>query len=480
MEKISNKKIVAHDGKIVIIGFGSIGQGTLPLILRHVDIPKENITIIAADERGRDVANTLGVNFIINSITAENHKSILESTLGPGDFLLNLAVDVSSVVLMKWCRERGVLYLDTSIETWPEQDNDPSLTLSERSNYWFREEILELRKTGSKNDPTAIVCQGANPGLVSYLLKEALLNIAQDTGHKADIPKTREEWAILARDLGIKVIHIAERDTQTSSISKTKDEFVNTWSIDGLHVEACMPAEMGWGTHEKEFPQDGARHGFGCDSAIYLNQQGYKTSVRSWTPLAGPYIGNVITHNESISISDFFTTCEGGELYRPTVYYAYHPCDDAVISLREVDARVDKLHSKHRLMREEILPGGVDELGVLLMGNEKGVYWYGSQLSIDETRTLVPYNNATSLQVTVSVLAGLIWALENPTRGILEADETDHVRMLEIMSPYLGNIVGQYSEWTPLQGRRPEDIPLFNEKNMDLTDPWQFKNFRIS
>lgn len=470
----SNKKLVTHNGKLVIVGFGSIGQGTLPLILRHVDIPKENITIITADERGHDVAEALGVKFIINSITKENHKSILEPLLGSGDFLLNLAVDVSSIVLIKWCRERGVLYLDTSIESWPEQNNDPSLT-----NYWFREEILEFRNTEGKNGSTAIVCQGANPGLVSYLLKEALLNIAHDTGFKTDIPKTRDEWAELSRDLGIKVIHIAERDTQTSSVPKTKDEFVNTWSIDGLFVEACMPAEMGWGTHEKEFPQDGIRHSFGCDSAICLNRPGYKTEVRSWAPLAGPYIGYIITHNESISIADYFTTREGGELYRPTVHYAYHPCNDAVISLREVDARIDRLHSKHRLIREEVLPGGIDELGVLLMGNEKGVYWYGSQLSIDEARELVPYNNATSLQVTVSVLAGLIWAIENPTRGILEADEIDHVRMLEIMCPYLGTIVGQYNEWTPLVGRRPEDKPHFNEKDLDLTDPWQFKNFRV-
>ena len=48
---------------------------------------------------------------------------------------------------------------------------------------------------------------------------------------------------------------------------------------------------------------------------------------------------------------------------------------------------------------------GIDELGVLLRGHKKNAYWYGSQLSIDEARKLAPYNNATSLQVTVAVLS---------------------------------------------------------------------------
>src|SRR6185312_7284971 len=96
---------------------------------------------------------------------------------------------------------------------------------------------------------------------------------------------------------------------------------------------------------------------------------------------------------------------------------------------------------------------GIDELGVLLMGHARGAYWYGSQLSIEEARRLVPCNNATSLQVTAAVLAGVVWALENPRAGVVEPDEMDFERCLKIMRPYLGKIVGAYSDWTPLDGR---------------------------
>ena len=72
---------------------------------------------------------------------------------------------------------------------------------------------MRLRK-GHEKAPTAVLTHGANPGLVSHLVKQALLNIAKDTGVKTAVPQERAGWAALAQTLGIKVIHVAERDTQ--------------------------------------------------------------------------------------------------------------------------------------------------------------------------------------------------------------------------------------------------------------------------
>jgi homospermidine synthase len=155
------------------------------------------------------------------------------------------------------------------------------------------------------------------------------------------------------------------------------------------------------------------------------------------------------------------------------VHYAYHPCDGAVLSLHEFAGRNWRVQERKRLMVDEISEG-IDELGVLLMGHAKGAYWYGSRLSIDEARRLVPHNNATSLQVTAAVLAGVIWAIENPRAGLVEPDDIDFERALDLMRPYLGKIVGAYSDWTPLLGRG-----ILFEEDIDRSDPWQFKNFRV-
>lgn len=461
-------------GRLVIVGFGSIGQGSLPLILRHFDMDPARISIITADDRGRDVAEKHGVSFTINPLTPENYRQILTPLLGAGDFLLNVSVDVSSLALIEFCWERGALYLDTCIEPWAGGYTDPALSPSLRTNYALREQALALRDRAPQGASTAVITHGANPGLVSHFIKVGLLNIARDSGLDVAEPASREDWAALAQRLDVKVMHVAERDTQVANVPKKVGEFVNTWSIDGFVGEGCQPAELGWGSHERHWPQDGMRHDFGCDAAIYLMRPGASTKVRTWTPKEGPFHGYLITHNESISTADFYSVKDGGTVtYRPTVHYAYHPCDDAVNSLHELAGKNWQMQPETRLMGAEIVDG-IDELGVLLAGHGKGAYWYGSQLSIGEARSLAPHNSATSLQVTSAVLGAMVWALENPARGMVEPEEVDYRRVLDIAHPYLGPVVGAYTGWTPLDGRGQ----LFPE-DLDHGDPWQFKNIRV-
>jgi homospermidine synthase len=470
---MSTARHIAFAGRLVIVGFGSIGQGVLPLLLRHIDMRPDQIAIVTAELRGEEVAAEYGVRFVETALTRQNYRGVLEPWLGRGDFLLNVSVDVSSVALIALCREKGALYLDTCIEPWPGGYTDPGLPPAARSNYALRESALALRKEDPAG-PTAVLTHGANPGLVSHFVKQALVDIARDADPLAEIPADRAGWARLAERLGVKAIHIAERDTQVARIPKEPGEFVNTWSIDGFYSEGSQPAELGWGTHERHFPPDGRQHDFGSRAAIYLLRPGAATRVRSWTPLEGPYLGFLITHNESISIADYLTVRDGAAVrYRPTCHYAYHPCDDAVLSLHELAGKNWHLQQRHRLMMDEI-DGGTDELGVLLMGPQKGVYWYGSRLSIAAARRAAPHNNATSLQVTAAVLAGVVWAIEHPRRGIVEPEELDFAHILEIAAPYLGDLVGVYGDWSPLAERER----LFAE-DLDRDDPWQFKNIRV-
>ncbi len=464
---------VVFPGRIVFVGFGSIGQGVLPLILRHVGVSPDRITIVTAEDAGRQEAQEYGIKFVKQPITQENHVQVLGPLLSAGDFLLNLSVDVSSIALIKLAREKGALYLDTCIEPWPGGYTDQSVSAARRTNYALRESALALRTPGNKG-PTAVLTHGANPGMVSHFVKQALLNIAADTGTDAGNPRTREEWAALSHKLGIKVIHIAERDTQVANIPKKLGEFVNTWSVDGFISEGCQPAELGWGTHEKTLPPRGHEFDFGPKCAIYMMQPGAGTRVRTWTPKAGPFHGFLITHGESISIPDYLSHREGGKVVsRPTAHYSYHPCNDAVLSVAEFAGRNWQQQERKRIMNKEIIDG-IDELGVLLAGHKKNAYWFGSQLSIEEARKLAPYNSATSLQVCVAVLSGLVWAMENPAQGIVEPDEMDFRRNLEICKPYLGPVVGSYTDWTPLTGRNS----LFKE-DVDADDPWQFKNVLV-
>ena len=200
--------------------------------------------------------------------------------------------------------------------------------------------------------------------------------------------------------------------------------------------------------------------------------------VRSWVPNYRIQ-GMVVRHGEAFTISDNLTVWEGKRaVYRPTMHYAYCPCDSAIASLNELRGYDYRLVENQRIMNDEIT-GGADILGALIMGHDYNSWWIGSDLSIGESRRLVPHQNATTMQVAISVVAASCWMIENPARGVCVPDDLPHDYVLGVSKPYLGKFISKKSDWTPLQGRE-NVFKGFNRPDLDLKDPWQFKNFLIT
>ena len=88
------------DGPIVMIGFGSIGRGTLPLIERHIGFDRSKFVVIAPDDEDRSLVDERKLKFIHAAITKDNYRDVLTPllTAGPGrGMIVNLSVDTSSV-----------------------------------------------------------------------------------------------------------------------------------------------------------------------------------------------------------------------------------------------------------------------------------------------------------------------------------------------------------------------------------------------
>jgi homospermidine synthase len=204
------------DGPIVMIGFGSIGRGTLPLIERHIGFDRSKFVVIAPDDQNRDLLDGRRLRFIDAAVTKENFRDVLAPLLtgGPGrGMIINLSVDTSSAELMEFAKDIDAFYIDTVVEPWPGLYTDRTLSPSARSNYALREGILDLRRR-RPGGITALSCCGANPGMVSWMVKQALLDLARDLDIAHNEPRSREAWGQLMRRVGVKGIHIAERDTQ--------------------------------------------------------------------------------------------------------------------------------------------------------------------------------------------------------------------------------------------------------------------------
>ena len=124
-----NEPLARLDGKLTMIGFGSIGQALLPLLLRHFGLKVADIRIMKPGEDRSGLAKQLVVEVIPVRLEEGNFAAVLEPLVNQGDFLVNLSVDVSSLALIKLCRERGALYLDTCNEPWGGRYDDPGLPL---------------------------------------------------------------------------------------------------------------------------------------------------------------------------------------------------------------------------------------------------------------------------------------------------------------------------------------------------------------
>ncbi len=450
--------------KVICIGFGVVARTLIPLMLRLGLCSASEVTVICDEDDHLPLAQALGVSYCHVSITRDNHLQELGSRLQPHALLLNLSVGVSSPSLIKLAQAKGAMYLDTCVEPWAGgyQDLDPQKT----TNAWLRRQALALRGAGK---PVAVLAHGANPGLVSHFVKQALREMAFQQGGAAlagvvsaaqTSPRT---WALLAQALDVRVVQVAERDTQgdeqLSAHPANDGKFTSTWSPEGLLAELGQPPECGWGSHETALPAGARLVDPAGASELYLppaRQQALQW-VRSWVPSRGEQQALWVTHHEALSISALLSlqgpgpAVESSRCYRPTCYYAYRPCAH---TLRGIQAWQACGRSRPPQLETLTLGSGLqgfDELGVLLCSPGLSC-WYGSTLHARDALAFLHHpscGNATSVQVAAGILGALAWMLKNPLAGVVEAEDMDHCEVLAEASPLLGQMRAVFTSWHP-------------------------------
>ena len=260
---------MVFQNRVVVLGAGSVSQTLVPLLLQEKTVEAKQITIIdKLDIKDRFKSSIeQGVSYIIDELTRANIKDFLAKYLNKGDFLVDLAWNIDANEIMGWCHDHDVIYLNTSLEMWDPNSDPASRSPQEKTLYHRHMKLRKLTDSWGGKGATSIVEHGANPGFVSSLVKKGLVDIAtkalSENKAGADVKTAldSENYPALAHALGVKVIHISERDTQVTNVPKAFNEFVNTWSVEGFYEEGMAPAEMGWGTHEKKLPTKGYKIG---------------------------------------------------------------------------------------------------------------------------------------------------------------------------------------------------------------------------
>jgi len=436
-----------------------------------LETPAKNITVMDFEDRRGILSPWLkrGVKFERKRVTRENMGALLGKYLSAGDVLIDLAWNIDCCELVQWCHDRGVLYINTSVELWDPYENSKGAPPQKMTLYWRHMNLRKMVGKWAQPGPTAVLEHGANPGLISHFTKQGLIDIGNRsikdkkiTGKAADEIRqliAELKFNQLAQKLGVKVIHCSERDTQITNRPKEVDEFTNTWSVEGFREKAPRPPR--WA---------GARTKRNCQRAPSSTPtaRATKFASRKWESTLGSRRGcriiafrawscDTARHSRFRPIDGLGN---GKAVYRPTVHYAYCPADVAIASLNELRGYNYQLQEKQRILNDEIT-SGADILGALLMGHGYNSWWVGSDLSIGESRRLVPHQNATTMQVAISVVAAVMWMIENPAKGVCVPDDLPHDYILKISKPYLGKWISKPSDWTPLKHR----VDAFNGYN---------------
>lgn len=451
--------------KIFQVGCGGVGSSMPTLYVRHFKFSPGNIIICDKDKSrvAALVKKFPTIKFVHLKITKDNYKKIVNKYLGPGDILVDLAWYVSTNDMLKLCHKKGIHFTNTAIEQW--YDEDDCKTKECETLYRHQHAVRKMGVEWGNRGPTAVVGHGANPGWVSHAMKIGLHDwlkyLIKKNSSDPDLKKAaaylqKGEYNKVAQKLKVQVIHISERDTQITREPKKVGEFLCTWSPTGLIEESVLPAEMGWGTHEN-MRQYVKKFSNGPGNEVYLpNSMAMNTTVKSYVPNS-EVLGMVIPHEEANSISYFLTVKRNGRaVYRPTVHYAYMLPNVAIASLVEYQANgCPDVLKNERVVKDDII-SGKDTLGVLFMSPKYGKWWTGSDLSIEQSRKLIRHQNATIVQVSPAVLAGIMTMLMKPDLGPIFPEDMDSNETMRFIKPYLGDWISKPIHWDPSLQNTPK------------------------
>lgn len=464
-----------YNGKVYLFGFGAIGHPILYMFLKIVTIDPSNITVI--DKMDKHDENKYfrkkGVKFVKAEITKDNYRLLLQG-IGKNDMIIDCAYNIMTADMIRLCQEVGCHYINSCIEFW---DYKGVVDPIEYSLYRKHKELDELNKSFGTKNFNAIISMGCNPGNVSIWTKLGLEKLAQVYGIK-----DHKSFAELAQKLEVQTIHISERDTQQTKDPKQPNEYCNTWASDGeaFYEEILGCVEASWGTHEEKMPKHTIMM---KDNFIIMDYTCIHTMAQSVVPLYGRYFGYIIRHDEVNTIGKTLELREGDKIiYKPSIYYVYHPCDSAKISMDELTEKDKEYHPKWRLLTYEITKGR-DILGVSFFLKNGDVWWIGSVLCIDEAREIFDHKmdrwvNATNTQVMAGYISGILYILDlikkGENRGMMDPDDLPHREIWEKMKPFLGDFLFTKIDNFALlkQDKR------FTDKS-SYTKDWQFENFLV-
>ena len=432
--------MIEFNGKIVQFGFGAVGKSFFEKLTKEIKFDERNYYVITMDKFEFEAYINLGgivSNFITAEITRDNFKEIFGKYLSEGDLLIDFADSVGTRDILRWCAENNIMYINTGETDW--SDNWYCIFNENKLKNELRKEFKDRKDL---NKHPIVLQHGNNPGLVSHFVKAGIEYIVKHqyrTNKEYHKLLKENKFNLLAKKLGIKMVHVNDIDLQIVKNDYKQDLLYSPWCIDSFWFEMLSESTMMLGSHERRESDDtynklDKERGF-----VEFKDLAINTKCHTYYP-NGEFDGYLVPHEEIITIADSLEVKEDGDVYRPSVMFIYSPCDYAVKFLKEAKVeeydrekpnivKIEETNKwivrgymypdKSEIMYKENIEDGTEYVGILLIGDNFKPVWVGNRIKMNylykkqdsywQTPTITP--------VAMSALAATCWMIKNKDKG---------------------------------------------------------------
>jgi len=433
--------------KIYFIGCGAVGYCLLEIFKKEkafydcefiIIEPKQIIDI-------EYVMENRNYKHIKKGVSRSNYKKLL-SNLDNKSYIINISVNVDSIMLLEYAKQCQAFYIDTSLEQYQDfvklpVDKITKYEQFKQNNLYHQNLVAEDLLKNSKK--TRIVSGGMNPGFINEYAKKALKEYAKLKGKRL----VKGNYAKLGYDLGLTEIQVVEYDTQKLKMHSTPNKFVSTWSSIGFQEEASDLVMLSLNNDDIENmekagyklikPTEGNKDThirFIAERGMNMTRQSIAIDDKGKT---FKYTGYLIPHAEIITMSEFFQY-KGNS---PSIMYIYRPCDEGVKGLNYFRENNYKILEEEHVVRNKDIISGWDSIGALLHFRNGDKYIGATICGKKDADKLGFKSGATTMQVGGFMYGAIKWALLNPNKGLNNAETIPHKFIFKHGSKYMGKSI---------------------------------------
>ena len=463
--------MIKFDGKIVQFGFGAVGKSFYEKLSKEIKFNENNYYVITADKSEFKAFVNLGgitTNFIVKEVNKDNFKEVFGEYLSEGDLLIDFADTVGTKDILNWCIENNIMYLNTGEADWP--DNWYSIFNENLLKNKIREEVSNNPLV---NKYPIILQHDNNPGLVSHFVKagiEYIVNKQFGKNKKYKELLKENRFNILAKELGIRMIHVNDIDTQKVVDEYKDDTLYNTWCIDSFFFEILSEATYNIGTHEKIDYENECRLLDLDNGFLEFKTLAADTKCRTYYP-NGEFSGYLVPHEETITIAKGLEVKENNEvIYRPSVMFLYSPCEYAIKYMEgakvndylnpdpnkpqdtgnnesgKIIVRGYNYPENAEIIYEEKIKEGTEYVGVLLIGDNFKPVWVGNRIELKylyKNKKDSYWQTPTITPVAMSALSAVCWMIKNKDKGgiYFPDDIVDYKYIIKTAEKYISKTI---------------------------------------